>query len=95
MSRSRVDAALAVLFTVAMLLGGGAALYFAVTISVHRDPAAVRPLTRSLLVEENLTFPDLGLAIAAASNVSFARGMASLGLRVAEAFTRPPGEAAQ
>ena len=35
-----------------------------------------------------LTFPDLGLAIAAAANVSDARGVDPFALRVAEAFTR-------
>jgi serine beta-lactamase-like protein LACTB len=33
-----------------------------------------------------MTFPDLGLVIAAASNVTHARGIAPLGLKVAEAF---------
>ena len=35
-----------------------------------------------------MTFPDLGLAIAAASNVTHAKGVAPLGLKVAEAFAR-------
>jgi len=35
-----------------------------------------------------LTFPDLGLAIAAAANVADARGVHPFGLQVAEAFTR-------
>jgi hypothetical protein len=35
-----------------------------------------------------MTFPDLGLAIAAASNVSYAREIAPLGLKIAEAFAR-------
>jgi hypothetical protein len=37
-----------------------------------------------------MTFPDLGLVIAAASNVTHARGVAPLGLKVAEAFASPP-----
>jgi CubicO group peptidase (beta-lactamase class C family) len=36
-----------------------------------------------------MTFPDLGLVIAAATNVSHAKGVAPLGLKFAEAFTRP------
>jgi len=36
-----------------------------------------------------MTFPDLGLAIATASNVSYAKGVAPFGLKVAAAFTRP------
>jgi CubicO group peptidase (beta-lactamase class C family) len=36
-----------------------------------------------------LTFPDLGLVIAVTSNVSYAKGVAPLGLKIAEAFTRP------
>ena len=39
-----------------------------------------------------MTFPDLGLVIAAASNVTHARGVAPLGLKVAEAFARPARE---
>jgi CubicO group peptidase (beta-lactamase class C family) len=39
-----------------------------------------------------LTFPDLGLAIAAATNVSHANGVAPFGLTVAEAFARPARE---
>ena len=39
-----------------------------------------------------MTFPDLGLVIAATSNVSYAKGVAPLGLKIAEAFTRPTGE---
>jgi hypothetical protein len=39
-----------------------------------------------------MTFPDLGLVIAAASNVTHARGVAPLGLKVAEAFARPADE---
>ena len=39
-----------------------------------------------------MTFPDRGLVIAAASNVSYAKGVAPLGLKVAEAFTRPASE---
>ena len=35
-----------------------------------------------------LTFPDLGLAIAAAANVADARGVDPFALQVAEAFTR-------
>ncbi len=35
-----------------------------------------------------LTFPDLGLAIAAAANVTDARGVDPFALQVAEAFTR-------
>jgi hypothetical protein len=35
-----------------------------------------------------LTFPDLGLAIAAAANVTFAKGVDPLALRVAEAFAK-------
>jgi serine beta-lactamase-like protein LACTB, mitochondrial len=42
-----------------------------------------------------MTFPDRGLVIAAASNVSSAKGVAPLGLKVAEAFTRPAGEHGQ
>jgi CubicO group peptidase (beta-lactamase class C family) len=36
-----------------------------------------------------LTFPDLGLAIAAAANVTHAKGVDPFALRVAEAFARP------
>ena len=36
-----------------------------------------------------MTFPDLGLAIAAASNVSFAKGVAPFCEKVAKAFARP------
>jgi len=39
-----------------------------------------------------LTFPDLGLVIAAASNVSYAKGVAPLGLKVAETFAKPARE---
>ena len=39
-----------------------------------------------------VTFPDLGLVIAAASNVSYAKGVAPFGQKVAEAFTRPANE---
>jgi serine beta-lactamase-like protein LACTB, mitochondrial len=39
-----------------------------------------------------MTFSDLGLVIAAASNVTHARGVAPLGLKVAEAFARPADE---
>ncbi len=39
-----------------------------------------------------LRFPDLGLVIAAASNVSHAKGVAPLGMKVAEAFARPARE---
>jgi len=35
-----------------------------------------------------LTFPDLGLAVAAAANVTDARGVNPFALQVAEAFTR-------
>ena len=35
-----------------------------------------------------LTFPDLGLAIAAAANVTHATGVDPFALQVAEAFTR-------
>ena len=35
-----------------------------------------------------LTFPDLGLAIAAAANVTDARGVHPFALQVTEAFTR-------
>jgi CubicO group peptidase (beta-lactamase class C family) len=35
-----------------------------------------------------LTFPDLGLAIAAAANVTFARGVDPFAVRVAETFAR-------
>jgi hypothetical protein len=35
-----------------------------------------------------LTFPDLGLAIAAAANVTDARGVDPFALQVADAFTR-------
>ena len=41
MTRFRVEAALAVLFAAAIILAGGAAIYFAATMSVHTDPAAV------------------------------------------------------
>ena len=37
-----------------------------------------------------LTFPDLGLAIAAAANVTDATGVDPFALQVAEAFTRRP-----
>jgi CubicO group peptidase (beta-lactamase class C family) len=36
-----------------------------------------------------MTFPDLGLVIAATSNVSYASGVAPFSLKVAEAFARP------
>jgi serine beta-lactamase-like protein LACTB, mitochondrial len=36
-----------------------------------------------------VTFPDLGLAIAAVSNVSYAKGVAPFALKVAESFRRP------
>ena len=36
-----------------------------------------------------LTFPDLGVAIAAAANVTDAGGVGPFALRVAEAFARP------
>ena len=39
-----------------------------------------------------MTFPDLGLVIAATSNVSYVKGVAPLGLKVAEAFTRLASE---
>jgi len=39
-----------------------------------------------------VTFPDLGLVIAAASNVSYANGVDPFGLKVAEAFTSPAAE---
>ena len=39
-----------------------------------------------------MTFPDLGLVIAAASNVSDANGVAPLGLRIADAVARLAGE---
>ena len=39
-----------------------------------------------------MTFADLGLVIAATSNVPHAKGVAPLGLEIAEAFTRPTGE---
>jgi CubicO group peptidase (beta-lactamase class C family) len=42
-----------------------------------------------------LTFPDFGLAIAVTSNVSYAHGVAPLGLTIAEAFTKPAGERIQ
>jgi hypothetical protein len=35
-----------------------------------------------------LTLPDLGLAVAAAANVTHARGVDTFALRIAEAFTR-------
>ena len=35
-----------------------------------------------------ITFPDLGLVIAATSNVSYANGVAPFGLQIAEAFTK-------
>ena len=37
-----------------------------------------------------MTFPDLGLAVAAAANVTDARGVNAFALQVAEAFTRRP-----
>ena len=37
-----------------------------------------------------LTFPDLGVAIAAAANVADAKGIDPFALPVAEAFTRRP-----
>ena len=37
-----------------------------------------------------MTFPDLGLAVAAAANVTDARGVNTFALQVAEAFTRGP-----
>lgn len=40
-TRVRAEAVLAILFTAAILVGGGAALYFVLTISVHSDAAAV------------------------------------------------------
>jgi hypothetical protein len=42
-----------------------------------------------------MTFPDLGLVIAVTSNVSYANGLAPLGLKVADAFTRPAGARVQ
>ena len=39
-----------------------------------------------------MTFPDLGLVVAAASNVSFAKGVAPFALKVAEAFAEPAKE---
>jgi serine beta-lactamase-like protein LACTB len=39
-----------------------------------------------------MTFPDLGLVIAATSNVTHTRGVAPLGLKVAEAFAIPARE---
>ena len=39
-----------------------------------------------------LTFPDLGLAIAAAANVTDASGVNPFALQVAEAFTRRRSE---
>jgi serine beta-lactamase-like protein LACTB, mitochondrial len=41
MTRRRAEAAFAVLFSTALVLVGGAAVYFVSTISVHTDPAAV------------------------------------------------------
>ena len=41
MTRLRAEAALAVLFAAAIMLAGGAATYFVVTMSVHTDPKAV------------------------------------------------------
>jgi serine beta-lactamase-like protein LACTB, mitochondrial len=38
-----------------------------------------------------ITFPDLGLAVAVTSNVSYANGVAPLALRIAEAFAGPVG----
>ena len=45
MTRRRAEAAFALLFAVAILVVGGAALYFVSTISVHPDPAAVPSTT--------------------------------------------------
>jgi serine beta-lactamase-like protein LACTB len=42
-----------------------------------------------------MTFPDLGLAIAATTNVSHAKGVDVFGLKVAEAFARPASERAR
>jgi hypothetical protein len=39
-----------------------------------------------------LTFPDLGLAIAAAANVTHPKGVDPFALQVAEAFARPARE---
>jgi len=39
-----------------------------------------------------MIFPDLGLVIAAASNTSYAEGVAPLGQKVAEAFARPASQ---
>jgi hypothetical protein len=39
-----------------------------------------------------MTFPDLGLVVAATSNVTHTAGIPSFGLKVAEAFARPAGE---
>ena len=39
-----------------------------------------------------LTFPDLGLAVAAAANVSDASGVNPFARQVAEAFTKKPKE---
>ena len=39
-----------------------------------------------------MTFPDLGLVIAATSNVTHTKGVAPLGLKVAEVFARPATE---
>jgi CubicO group peptidase (beta-lactamase class C family) len=41
MTRVRAEAALAVLFAAAIMLAGGAAIYFVFTMSVHTDPKAV------------------------------------------------------
>jgi hypothetical protein len=37
-----------------------------------------------------LTFPDLGVVVAAASNISPAQGVDRTGRKIAEAFTKPP-----
>jgi hypothetical protein len=39
-----------------------------------------------------MTFPDLGLVIAATSNVTHTKGVSPLGLKVAELFARPATE---
>jgi len=77
----RAGAALAVLSAV-MLVAGGGTLWR--VLSVHTD-AAGSPMGGTVSL---LTFPDLGLAIAAAANVTNAGGVNPFATQVAAAFTR-------
>ncbi len=87
-----------------MVVVGSRAIWLASTISttIHEDASAVPyvPLAGApaRMVSHRgsprggtvslLTFPDLGLAIAVAANVTDARGVQPFALQVAEAFRR-------